>query len=99
MVLLPKLIVIGNSAGLCTEMDDSGQVIEHDLMQCVHCQATWRYQPGSGRKRGWCRKCDGPLCGKPACFQSCTPIEMLMEQADKAIAQQQAEAPALWLPG
>jgi hypothetical protein len=44
-----------------------GQKIQGETRQCCHCQATWEYRPGSGTRRGWCLKCNGFLCGQPAC--------------------------------
>lgn len=56
-----------------------GNFIEGDkkvsnLWQCVHCNAQFVVQRGSGTKRGFCMKCMGPLCGKEECFE-CLPFE------------------------
>lgn len=42
-----------------------------ETRQCVHCQYTWIYIPGSGAKRGICLKCYGLLCGRPECMRLC----------------------------
>jgi hypothetical protein len=52
-----------------------GKPIEHDTLQCVHCEAHWVVQPGSGRRRGWCTKCNGPVCGQHNCW-SCLPADV-----------------------
>jgi hypothetical protein len=59
-----------------------GQVVERDTLQCVHCQAHWMIEPGSGKQRGWCWRCDGPTCGAPACMSRCEPWEKALEIAE-----------------
>lgn len=44
-----------------------GYKIEGETRQCVHCQYTWEYKPGSGAQRGWCMKCAGLICARPEC--------------------------------
>ena len=34
-----------------------GQKVEGECRQCVHCQYTWEYRPGSGIERGYCLRC------------------------------------------
>lgn len=46
-----------------------GETEEGETRQCVHCQDTWVYRPGSGARRGFCMKCMGILCGKPECLR------------------------------
>ena len=41
---------------------------EGECRQCVHCQFTWEYQPGSGIERGYCLACGGFLCARPQCI-------------------------------
>lgn len=41
---------------------------QSDYNQCVHCQKVWLVQPGSGKLRGFCMKCNGPICG-PSCLE------------------------------
>lgn len=53
-----------------------------DTLQCVHCQAHWVPVRGSGRVRGWCSNCQGPVCG-PRCA-ACTPFERRMDEAERA---------------
>lgn len=48
-------------------------------VQCVHCSAHWAFQPGSGKLRGWCFKCQGPLCGHPNCLVACVPVMAKIE--------------------
>ena len=45
--------------------------------QCVHCGDHWIVFPGSGRIRGFCMQCNGPICG-PKC-QKCIPQERQLE--------------------
>jgi hypothetical protein len=46
---------------------ENGRVTTAPTLQCVHCGCHWTPQPGSGRVRGFCMECHGPLCGKPGC--------------------------------
>ena len=75
MTFLFRKFTVAKPDGWFWRTDDGGKVDEADLMQCKHCQYTWRYVPGSGRKRGWCLHCNGPLCGKKKCMERCDPIE------------------------
>lgn len=47
--------------------------------QCVHCGNHSVVIPGSGKKRGWCRLCNGFLCGAIRCMSSCTPFEAQLD--------------------
>lgn len=58
--------------------EDAGETIS-----CVHCQMHWRVEPGSGRKRGFCLRCNGPTCGKEGCESRCVPFEKALEQAER----------------
>lgn len=59
-------------SGEC-EIDGQGSM----TVSCVHCQYTWIYKPGSGKKRGWCYNCNGFICG-PKCIE-CIPYEKKLE--------------------
>lgn len=48
--------------------DGEGHKIEGECRQCVHCQFTWEYHPGSGDRRGYCLRCGGFLCARAECF-------------------------------
>lgn len=50
-------------------LNDSGQHVEGEQRQCVHCQVCWTPSAGSGTRRGYCLHCDGWLCGRDACAQ------------------------------
>ena len=54
-----------------------GFLHEADTLQCVHCGMHWELQPGSGKIRGYCGRCNGPVCG-PKCAE-CVPIERQLE--------------------
>jgi hypothetical protein len=59
-----------------------GSLEERDILVCRHCAYTWAVIPGSGKQRGWCRLCSGPLCGKTPCMTSCVPYERMIEQIE-----------------
>ena len=94
MVLVPKVSLTTHGAlrphGIATRTWDAGKVEEFDLLTCAHCQFTWRYVPGSGRKRGWCTHCNGPVCGKPMCMSRCLPWEEKLYIEERAAARRAA---------
>lgn len=57
-----------------------GQVVA-DTLQCVHCNAHWIPQPGSGIVRGFCRNCMGPVCS--AACAACVPFERKLDLAEQ----------------
>lgn len=56
-------------------------------VQCVHCGGQFAIQPGSGKIRGICTRCMGPVCG-PGCNE-CVPVEVLLESMEKGITPDQ----------
>ena len=52
---------------------------EGQTLTCVHCGGMWEVKPGSGRRRGWCLRCNGPTCGSQECSAHCVPWERQME--------------------
>jgi hypothetical protein len=62
-------------AGHIIIVQPEGPPVELDTLQCVHCMKHWRVRPGSGIRRGWCARCNGPVCGKQDCMQRCVPFE------------------------
>lgn len=51
-------------SGYGITLDEKGKRIVQEFRQCSHCQYSWPYQPGSGRKYGMCTYCVGLLCTK-----------------------------------
>lgn len=66
-----------------TTYDVNGRKIQYECLQCVHCQRTWRKVEGSGKKRGFCKHCMGPTCGKKGCETRCLPIEKRIDILQK----------------
>lgn len=64
------LIIINNP-------DRDKPLAEIKTLQCVHCGSHFPVQPGSGKTRGFCLNCNGPVCG-PSCAE-CVPIEKWLE--------------------
>jgi len=60
--------------------DENGNKVEAEMRQCIHCQYSWIYRPGSGARRGFCLKCYGVTCGRPGCAsRGCSgPFEKLI---------------------
>lgn len=54
-----------------------------DTLQCVHCSAHWVVVAGSGKHRGWCLRCKGPLCGSVRCMGDCIPLRKRLEGWEK----------------
>lgn len=61
--------------------DLMGGVTTADTLQCVHCGKHWMVKPGSGRVRGYCFRCGGPICG-PCCVE-CVPYERQIEMLEE----------------
>lgn len=53
-----------------------------DTVQCVHCGGHFVMRKGSGITRGWCRNCQGMVCG-PSCA-ACVPLERKLDALDGA---------------
>lgn len=61
--------IIGHKpSGFSLSADGEGKRIDGETRQCVHCQYTWQYRPGSGARRGFCLHCYGLICGRAECF-------------------------------
>ena len=71
-VLRPHATIIINDPGCNQER-------HMDVLTCVHCQRAWIVQPGSGRMRGFCGKCNGVTCGSRKCCDCLGPIEKRIE--------------------
>mgnify|MGYP000849606095 CR=1 FL=1 len=53
-----------------------GHTVEYETVQCVHCGMHFPLMPGSGKIRGYCMRCAGPVCS-PACAE-CIPTDRLL---------------------
>ena len=71
-----------HTSGYVIITEPDAPTIEGETLSCCHCQFTWIVKPGSGLKRGWCYKCNKPVCGKKKCLEKCAPWEMQMEIAE-----------------
>lgn len=56
-------------------------ILEIGTLQCCHCGCHWFPQPGSGRVRGWCMRCNGPICG-PNCAR-CVPLAQYLDNIEQ----------------
>lgn len=61
-----------------------GQTVA-DTVQCVHCGGHFVMTKGSGAERGWCRNCNGMVCGRTCA--ACTPFEQRLDDAEKRARQ------------
>ena len=60
-------MIIGHKPSAYMISGDGTSRVTADLRQCIHCQYSWVYKPGSGIRRGYCLYHDGWLCGRPEC--------------------------------
>jgi hypothetical protein len=67
--------------GVITITEPDKPVIEAATLCCCHCGKHWVPQPGSGRIRGFCQNCCGPVCG-PGCAD-CVPVEQYLENIEQ----------------
>ena len=79
-----------------TGPDIKGGVLEIDTLACVHCGGHWQVNPGSGKIRGYCARCNGPVCG-PQCAE-CIPKERVLEMLEGTITGREVSVPVLWTP-
>lgn len=56
-------------------------IVVADTLQCVHCGSHWIPMKGSGRVRGFCTKCNGPVCGIKCAV--CIPFEKKLDIAER----------------
>lgn len=88
--------------GLMTFVDPGADrpILEVKTLQCVHCGGHFPCQPGSGKIRGFCMNCNGPVCG-PGCAE-CVPVEQLLENYEQNRPENfrptMGAVPALWTP-
>lgn len=70
-------------AGLIIVSDPSADrpLLEVATAQCCHCGGHFPIRPGSGRLRGYCTNCAGPVCG-PGCAE-CVPTDQLLLNYEK----------------
>lgn len=74
------------SGTLITTPYDGGPVIFQDTVSCIHCAYTWVWQRGSGKRRGWCTRCHGILCGRPSCAAlQCCHRERQLENMERGL--------------
>lgn len=78
-----------------------GELIDADVLQCVHCRHTWEIVAGSGVARGFCSRCCGYTCGSRACME-CVPYEQRLENEEAGLPRltpRREQAAVLALPG
>ena len=66
-----------------TAFDKNGKKIEGEMRMCCHCSVRWQYKPGSGTRRGFCKRCNGLLCGKDECMRYCVPYMNRIEAMEQ----------------
>lgn len=66
---------------------DSNDNVIADTHQCCHCNKHWVAEPGSGKIRGYCPKCDALTCGDIKCCE-CVPFEKKLDQYEKGTITQ-----------
>lgn len=60
---------------------EGGVVVQSDTISCCHCGCVYQWKPGSGKRRGFCLRCNGFTCGTPRC-DACIPVEQLLENIE-----------------
>lgn len=69
------------------ERKPSGIILVNDVevaatLQCCHCGKHFVSIKGSGKRRGWCLRCNKITCGNPAC-DPCIPFEEKLNIMEK----------------
>lgn len=73
-ISIPRHSVLRPHSTIIVVDPDQPHEQQYDCLQCAHCQFTWVVSPGSGRRRGFCLKCNQVTCGAKGC-EECIPIE------------------------
>jgi hypothetical protein len=83
-----------NPAGyiIIKDLQSDKVLLEADTLQCVHCGGHFPVRPGSGKIRGFCTRCNGPVCG-PGC-KECVPTEQYLENMEAGIINPDSHRPA-----
>lgn len=79
---------------LITDIESGKTLFEGYLRQCSHCQKTWKYRPGSGIRRGFCKMCNGHTCGRSEC-DACYHKEKRIEDMEAVARRNRAALEAL----
>lgn len=78
------MFVINNNRKISGEMTSTGEfgdVQTNPTFQCCHCNVHFEVIKGSGKVRGFCRKCNQVTCGHFDC-NICIPFEVKMEYVE-----------------
>lgn len=75
-------LTVARPSGYMVTTHPDGVVVEADTLQCAHCGCHWKIEPGSGKVRGYCLCCNGPICG-PKCAK-CVPKEQQLENIEQS---------------
>ncbi len=68
-------------AGFIEVTGPYGELKRGETLKCVHCQHSWIVEPGSGKMRGFCQRCNGYTCGGKNCLD-CIPAEHRLENIE-----------------
>lgn len=78
----PRAVLNGKHlAGHTKTTGPYGELVDADLLQCVHCLFSWEVVAGSGIERGFCHRCMGYTCS-PRCAGLCVPYEVRLENEE-----------------
>ena len=91
--------------GLVTIVDPGSDrpLLEQKMLQCCHCGGQFPHCPGSGKIRGFCMNCNGPVCG-PGCAE-CVPTEQYLDNLERGREPNfkpvfsSLSGATMWLPG
>jgi hypothetical protein len=70
------------SGTLISQIHGTDKVTHTDTISCCHCGRVWIWEPGSGRRRGFCLRCNAFHCGSVQCCE-CRPVEQLLENIEQ----------------
>ncbi len=76
-----KLTVREHGTATFIDPGSDKPLLEVSTLQCVHCGGQWIPKPGSGRVRGFCMNCNGPICGH-GCHE-CVPVDLYLTNLEK----------------
>jgi hypothetical protein len=64
-----------------------GVTFESATVTCLHCNGVVILSPTRKRPRGYCARCDGYVCDRPACGLECRSFEKLVDKLQEQYAK------------
>lgn len=75
------------NAGLEGPAVGAGRTFESATVTCLHCNGMVILNPDRKKPRGYCSKCDGYVCDRKECGETCRPFDKLLDLMQEQYAK------------